>query len=145
MWTMNHSVYVMLSFNMTRLLGEPLIRVVLFTCHLTHAMIYAEFKTTGNSEINKLRLGKIWFERSSNSEFQLWNSGLFLRALTFRPEDRWRHDLTSYFSVASGFVLRLTCFVTMTPWSSLSSSHDTVPWWAFMIHVRLVGFNETAH
>ena len=70
------------------------------------SMTSAVFKTTGNSELGNLRLqwvqdnweleekkqtGKIRFERSSNSEFQVGNSGLFLE---LQPEDPWHHDST---------------------------------------------------
>lgn len=30
-------------------------------------------------------------------EFQLWSIRPLSEALTFRPEDNWRHDLTWYF------------------------------------------------
>ena len=39
---------------------------------------FSAFKTTGNSRKNRLRLRKDSFELSSNLEFQLRNSGLFL-------------------------------------------------------------------
>jgi hypothetical protein len=59
---------------------------------------FSPFKTTGNSERNELRLGKNGFERSSNPEFQLRNSGLFLDFTTWRSlmssQLSWKHRNT---------------------------------------------------
>jgi hypothetical protein len=74
------------------------------------SMICAKLKTTVNLELRNLTLvifrqlgtgekraptGEMRFERSSNSELYIWNSGLFQEP---QPEDHWcHHDSTLFF------------------------------------------------
>ena len=56
---------------------------------------FSVFKTTGTSEKNKLRLGEIfWVIQLGIPRRELWHLS---RALTFQPDDHWRHDLTNIF------------------------------------------------